>query len=174
MNTEKNTSDVRLASTAKTYLSIVGYVGQSKEVIQDLEMLKKHDLKVCFANYINPKNCINYRKKARTKKMAEYIEREAALKIIDNYGKTVTADSVVVVEAIKDIVGVITPAADVVEVKHGKNLTKMNPVDEFICSECGVELCDMTEFRIDVDNEDECFFEFEVKFCPNCGVKIRE
>ena len=53
--------------------------------------------------------------------MPEYIEREAALKIIDNYGKTVTADAVVVVEAIKVIVGVITPAADVVEVVRCKD-----------------------------------------------------
>ena len=56
--------------------------------------------------------------------------------------------------------------ADVAEVKHGKNITKMHPVDEFICSECGLILRDLTEVRIDEENEDECYYEFEVKYCP--------
>lgn len=46
--------------------------------------------------------------------MPRYIDAETALKIIDNYAKTVTADGKVVVDAIRDIVGVITPTADVV------------------------------------------------------------
>ena len=46
--------------------------------------------------------------------MPRYIDVETALKIIDNYAKTVTADGKVVVDAIRDIVGVITPTADVV------------------------------------------------------------
>ena len=47
-----------------------------------------------------------------------YIERETALQIIDNYAKTVSEDGKVVVDAIRDIVEVITPTADVVEVVH--------------------------------------------------------
>ena len=46
--------------------------------------------------------------------MARYIDAETALKIIDNYAKTVTADGIVVVKAIRDIVEIITPTADVV------------------------------------------------------------
>ena len=46
--------------------------------------------------------------------MARYIDAELALKIIDSYAKTVTADGKVVVDAIRDIVEVITPTADVV------------------------------------------------------------
>ena len=46
--------------------------------------------------------------------MDEYIKREDALKIIDNYSKAVTEDGNVVVNAIRDIVAVITPTADVV------------------------------------------------------------
>lgn len=46
--------------------------------------------------------------------MARYIDVETALKIIDNYAKTVTADGIVVVKAIRDIVEIITPTADVV------------------------------------------------------------
>ena len=46
--------------------------------------------------------------------MPRYIDAETALKIIDNYAKTVTADGIVVVKAIRDIVEIITPTADVV------------------------------------------------------------
>ena len=45
--------------------------------------------------------------------MDEYIKREDALKIIDNYSTAVTEDGKVVVDAIRDIVAVITPTADV-------------------------------------------------------------
>lgn len=48
-----------------------------------------------------------------------YIEREAALQIIDNYAKTVSEDGKVVVNAIRDIVEVITPTADVVKIPEG-------------------------------------------------------
>lgn len=50
-----------------------------------------------------------------------YIERETALKIIDNYANTVTEDGKVIVDAIRDIVAVITPTADVVEVVRCKD-----------------------------------------------------
>ena len=45
-----------------------------------------------------------------------YIERETALQIIDNYAKAVSEDGKAVVDAIRDIVEVIAPTADVVEV----------------------------------------------------------
>ena len=46
--------------------------------------------------------------------MDEYIKREDALKIIDNYLKACTEEGKVVADAIRDIVAVITPTADVV------------------------------------------------------------
>ena len=60
--------------------------------------------------------------------MPRYIDAETALKIIDNYAKTVTADGIVVVKAIRDIVEIITPTADVVprseveQLQHKYNL----------------------------------------------------
>lgn len=53
--------------------------------------------------------------------MSEYIERETALQIIDNYAKTVSEDGLVVVNAIKDIVNIICPTIDVVEVVRCKD-----------------------------------------------------
>ena len=46
--------------------------------------------------------------------MARYIYDDEALQIIDSYAKTVTKDGKVVVDAVRDIVAVIAPAADVV------------------------------------------------------------
>lgn len=51
----------------------------------------------------------------------EYIERDTAIEIIDNYAKTITNDSIAVYQAIRDIVDVICPAADVVEVVRCKD-----------------------------------------------------
>lgn len=64
------------------------------------------------------------------------------------------------------------PEADVVEVKRGKNITNMYHCDEFICSQCGLIMRDLTEVRIDEDNDDECYYEFEFKYCPECGAKM--
>ena len=46
--------------------------------------------------------------------MDEYINREDALKIIDSYSKACTEEGKIVADAIKDIIAVITPTADVV------------------------------------------------------------
>lgn len=64
------------------------------------------------------------------------------------------------------------PTVDAVEVVHGNNVSKMHPVDEFICSNCGVILREWCEVRIDEENEDECYYEFEFSYCPKCGMKI--
>ena len=64
------------------------------------------------------------------------------------------------------------PLPDVVEVKHGRNITEMNPVDEFVCSECGFMLCDFTEIRIDEDTHYNSYHECYIKYCPNCGAKM--
>ena len=61
-----------------------------------------------------------------------------------------------------------------------KNLTKENPVDEFICSECGFMTDDFSRTEIDEDIDDGIWYEdrtrreFEIKYCPNCGAKVVE
>lgn len=55
--------------------------------------------------------------------------------------------------------------------KTCKNVTENHPVDEFICSKCGLILQDYCKKRLD-DDGDEYFFEFEIKYCPNCGAKV--
>lgn len=59
--------------------------------------------------------------------------------------------------------------------RHGENLTNNHPVDEFICSECGLITRDNASWEIDEDADgDETQYEFEIRFCPRCGVKIKE
>ena len=61
---------------------------------------------------------------------------------------------------------------DVVEVRHGENITEMHPVDEFICSECGLIARECHRYEIDPDDGDEICYEFEYRYCPRCGAKI--
>ena len=53
-------------------------------------------------------------------------------------------------------------------IKYGRNVTQMNPVDEFICSECGFATRDMSGY----DAEDDVCYEFCPHFCPNRGATM--
>lgn len=45
-------------------------------------------------------------------------------------------------------------------------------VDQFVCSECGIELQDWDRVERDEDTGDESFYEYTLKYCPNCGRRI--
>lgn len=90
----------------------------------------------------------------------EYIEREALIAHLKKSGAICGFG--------KYLIGNY-PAADVAPVKHGKNETRMNPVDEFICSECGFTSREMSRY----DAEEDAYYEFEPNFCPNCGADMR-
>ena len=97
--------------------------------------------------------------------MKEYIEREAVIEAIKNHkckSKVVYSIAEVVYcvgqeigEAIRSV-----PAADVVEVRHGKNLSEDDP-SRFKCSECGWTCWDTY-----------CGDTITYSFCPNCGAKM--
>ena len=64
------------------------------------------------------------------------------------------------------------PAADVVERKSGKNVaTEYDDCDQFVCSECGIELQDWRRVERDEDGL-EVYHEYRLRFCPSCGAKI--
>jgi len=71
-----------------------------------------------------------------------------------------------------DVLGVINNLKKDIEVKHGRNITEVHPVDEFICSECGFICCDFSEMRIDEETGDVSYREFEMGYCPRCGAKM--
>lgn len=89
----------------------------------------------------------------------EYIERGALFHALNTSNIFYNAK-------ISDIISNL-PAADVQEVRHGKNVTTEHPVDEFICSECGIVFKDFSEYI----PEEDVYREFYFKYCPNCGAK---
>ena len=44
--------------------------------------------------------------------------------------------------------------------------------DQFICSNCGIELQDWV--RVEREDGEVTHYEYEFKYCPNCGRKIIE
>lgn len=49
--------------------------------------------------------------------------------------------------------------------------------DEFICKKCGIHIKDYIKVVMDEDNDgyiDEQHYEYEPKFCPECGAKIKD
>ena len=67
------------------------------------------------------------------------------------------------------------PAADVVEQKTCKNVaTEYDDCDQFVCSECGIELQEWHRVERDEDDGDVTYHEYILRFCPNCGAKIIE
>jgi predicted RNA-binding Zn-ribbon protein involved in translation (DUF1610 family) len=65
------------------------------------------------------------------------------------------------------------PAADVVERKTGKNVaTEYDDCDQFVCSECGIELQDWHRVERDEDDGNVTYHEYRFRFCPNCGAQM--
>lgn len=52
------------------------------------------------------------------------------------------------------------------------NKSEVADCDEFICSNCGIDIVDWTKRVIYEDNGDELFYEYTFKFCPECGHKV--
>lgn len=104
--------------------------------------------------------------------MKEYIERAAALRIIDKYGcsngSVIGYHSGAVDCAGSEIARI--PAADVVKVRHGRwlsvlvnNTLSYYPAHGWKCSCCGHEIEDRSK---------EPHYPEQLKYCPNCGAKM--
>lgn len=65
------------------------------------------------------------------------------------------------------------PAADVAPVVRGKNIaTDYADCDQFVCSECGIELQNWVRVERDEDDGEETCHEYVLRYCPNCGAKM--
>ena len=99
--------------------------------------------------------------------MAEYIEREAAIKrfnfaVLDCLGMEPTIRAGDIIKALESI-----PAADVRPVVRGKWIDRVDKYygwNMWACSACGEEFF-LTEGTPDMN---------EYHFCPNCGADMRE
>lgn len=68
-----------------------------------------------------------------------------------------------------------TKAADVQPVDDTENMATVS--DEFICKKCGIYLKDYIKVVMDEDNDgyiDEQHYDYEPKFCPECGAKVKD
>lgn len=68
-----------------------------------------------------------------------------------------------------------TSAADVQPVVDTENMATVS--DEFICKKCGIYLKDYIKVVMNEDNDgyiDEQHYEYEPKFCPECGAKVKD
>ena len=106
--------------------------------------------------------------------MAEYISKDelkaAILKRLGISGEQYLVHSE---KVLVDVINKMSPA-DVVERKTGKNVaTEYEDCDQFVCSECGIELQDWHRVERDEDDGDVTYHEYWFRFCPNCGMKIK-
>lgn len=92
--------------------------------------------------------------------MNNLINREAALAAVAD----AIADGRNVYRALAEV--------PVAEERRGKNEGEYNAVDQFICSECGLELQGWYRVERDMDDGDESHHEYVMRYCPNCKAKI--
>lgn len=64
------------------------------------------------------------------------------------------------------------PTIEAKPVQHGRNISCMNPVDGFLCSECHTKIEGYYKVVYDEDTEDYNHYEYEFKYCPNCGARM--
>lgn len=105
--------------------------------------------------------------------MAEYTEREAAVKVVKDYGKGAISDGMKSLDPVDDIVMLVKalefiPAADAAPVVHGQWIP-ISDGEWAECSECSesYEAGDggMTSFGL---------FRRFYKYCPNCGTRMED
>lgn len=95
--------------------------------------------------------------------MAEYIDREKVLDILAS--RNAPWDAYVNVSRLK--------FEDVQPMQYGKNIgSEYADCDQFVCSECGIELQNWYSVERDEDDWDITHHEYVFRYCPNCGAKI--
>lgn len=103
------------------------------------------------------------------------VNRQAVCEFLENHAKTY--DDVRVRIGLKagsslvanpDNVPSVTPAP---KKCHNEN-KDYDDCDQFVCSNCGIELQDWHQVERDEDYGNVSYHEYEFRFCPNCGAKI--
>lgn len=99
----------------------------------------------------------------------EYIKREAAYDTLTEYYHHSTDTQH---RALREAFSRV-PAADVAPVVHGTNIgEEYADCDQFVCSNCGIELQDWTRVERDLDDGEITHYEYTFRYCPNCGAKM--
>lgn len=115
--------------------------------------------------------------------MAEYISREAVVEKITclcELREIVCTPNDEFLRGLKNALNAVKsneliPSADVQPVIETENMATVS--DKFICKKCGIYLKDYIKVVMDEDNDgyiDEQHYDYEPKYCPECGAKIVE
>ncbi len=64
----------------------------------------------------------------------------------------------------------LPPVTPIYKKCHNAN-TDYADCDQFVCSNCGIELQDWCRVERDEEDGDVTYHEYEFNFCPNCGAK---
>lgn len=104
--------------------------------------------------------------------MADYIDRKQSTQKLSDI-----VDGDLILSALRNLYYELCgiPTANVKEVVIAENLnTDYHEVDQFICSECQLQLRGWTRTMYDEDGEYDWQQEYVLKYCPECGAKIKE
>jgi len=105
--------------------------------------------------------------------MAEYVEREAALREIERREALMVGDKCISVDAMKSFIK-NRPAADVASVVHGR----WEPAEsDFDDDDTLFDVEDWCDWQCSACHEDICYDDpmerrWLPKYCPNCGAKM--
>jgi hypothetical protein len=113
--------------------------------------------------------------------MDEYISKQSVLDYLNGYLHSIGEYNLLLdigqrralTNAIQDISAIKT--SDVQSVVDTENMATVS--DEFICKKCGIYLIDYSKVVMAEDNDgyiDEQHYEYEPKFCPECGAKVKD
>lgn len=72
---------------------------------------------------------------------------------------------------VKDTINSVEPS-NVSSVKEATNDSEFDECDQFVCSNCGIELQSWVRIERDEDDGEETCHEYRFLYCPNCGAKI--
>jgi DNA-directed RNA polymerase subunit RPC12/RpoP len=108
--------------------------------------------------------------------MTDLIYRQKAINAaisadMENHNRVLSEKRARVIESHLRVIA----AVDAEPVRHGKNIgTDYDETDQFVCSECGIEIQGWYRVEHDEDDDDETIHEYRFRYCPHCGARISE
>ena len=106
-------------------------------------------------------------KALRQESCEDAISRKEAKKLAWDLELETCYDNERVVEMLDDL-----PSVTLVPKKCYNENYDYAECDQFVCSNCGIELQNWHRVEHDEDDGDVTYHGYEFKYCPNCGAKI--
>ena len=102
-----------------------------------------------------------------------YVNKEDVIRETANCFAGGSNDSLTntIVNMVEEIVNKV-PEADVQPTRYTTNESGMSHHDRFICQTCGIALQNCKRVVPNASEENMFDYEYEFKFCPECGAKI--